>query len=448
MTPTLVLLLVLFLFIVVVVFRAIALIPQGEAAVIERLGRYTRTVSGGITLLIPFVDRVRERVDTRERVVSFPPQAVITQDNLTVAIDTVVTFQINDPARAIYGVDNYIVGVEQISTATLRDVVGGMTLEETLTSRETINRRLRGELDAATAKWGLRISRVELKAIDPPPSIQQSMEMQMKADREKRAMILTAEGRRESDIKTAEGEKQSRILSAEGEKHAAILAAEAERQATILRAEGERAAKFLEAQGEARAIQKVNAAIKSSGVTPELLAFQYMEKLPKIAEGNGSTMWMIPSQFGDSLEEFAKAFAKKDDDGVFRYEPGQIDPEAKEIATQEDTDAWFETNTDPEIAKAVAEARAVANKPVGSSLDGATTGTGNAAPSTPASGGISSRVTSGDPEPTTPASEAPRHEQPAEPVQPGQYAQPPQPRPQFEQPGFPPQMPNQRPQQP
>ena len=379
---------VILVLLIALLTASIKLIPQGEAAVIERLGRYTRTASGGITFLVPYIDRVRARVDTRERVVSFPPQAVITQDNLTVAIDTVVTFQINEPAKAIYGVDNYLVGVEQISTATLRDVVGGMTLEETLTSRETINRRLRGELDAATAKWGLRISRVELKAIDPPPSIQQSMEMQMKADREKRAMILTAEGRRESDIKTAEGEKQARILSAEGEKHASILAAEAERQATILRAEGERAAKFLEAQGEARAIQKVNAAIKSSGVTPELLAFQYMEKLPKIAEGNGSTMWMIPSQFGDSLEEFAKAFAKKDDDGVFRYEPGQIDPEAKEIAGQEDTDQWFETASDPEIAKAVAEARAVANKPVSTSLDDAA-GTGTATPDQPA---IASRV--------------------------------------------------------
>lgn len=360
---------VLFLFIIVVIFRSIALIPQGEAAVIERLGRYTRTVSGGVTLLIPFVDRVRERVDTRERVVSFPPQAVITQDNLTVAIDTVVTFQINDPARAIYGVDNYIVGVEQISVATLRDVVGGMTLEETLTSRDTINRRLRGELDSATAKWGLRISRVELKAIDPPPSIQQSMEMQMKADREKRAMILTAEGRRESDIKTAEGEKQARILSAEGEKHAAILSAEAERQAMILRAEGERAAKFLEAQGEARAIQKVNAAIKSSGVTPELLAYQYLDKLPKIAEGKGSSMWMIPSQFGDSLEEFAKTFANKGDDGVFRYEAAHVDEETKDLAGREDTANWFDTASDPEIAKAVAEARAVANKPAESPLD-------------------------------------------------------------------------------
>ena len=357
-------LLVLLAFIALVVVKSIALIPQGEAAVIERLGSYTRSVSGGITILVPFIDRVRARVDTRERVVSFPPQAVITQDNLTVAIDIVVTFQINDPAKAIYGVDNYIVGVEQISVATLRDVVGGMTLEETLTSRETINRRLRGELDAATARWGLRISRVELKAIDPPPSIQQSMEMQMKADREKRAMILTAEGRRESDIKTAEGEKQARILSAEGEKHAAILAAEAERQAMILRAEGERASRYLEAQGEAKAVQKINAAIKASKLTPEVLAFQYLDKLPKLAQGEASTMWMIPSQFGDSLEQFAKAFAKKDDEGVFRYEPSHVDEDTREKAEADDTEEWFSTASDPEIAKAVAAANAVANKPV------------------------------------------------------------------------------------
>jgi len=350
--------------VVAILTASIKLIPQGEAAVIERLGRYTRTASGGLTFLVPYIDRVRERVDTRERVVSFPPQAVITQDNLTVAIDTVVTFQINDPAKAIYGVDNYLVGVEQISVATLRDVVGGMTLEETLTSRETINRRLRGELDAATAKWGLRISRVELKAIDPPPSIQQSMEMQMKADREKRAMILTAEGKRESDIKTAEGEKQARILSAEGEKHAAILAAEAERQAMMLRAEGERAAKYLAAQGEARAIQKVNAAIKSSGVTPELLAYQYLEQLPKIANNDAATMWMIPSQFGDSLQQFARAFANKDDDGVFRYESESPNDRDREMAQADNTDRWFDTSTDPELAKALAEARAVANKHV------------------------------------------------------------------------------------
>ena len=344
---------VLLLIIATVIIKMVALIPQGEAAVIERLGTYTRTVSGGLTLLVPFVDRIRDKVDTREQVVSFPPQAVITQDNLTVAIDTVVTFQINDPARAIYGVNNYIVGVEQISVATLRDVVGGMTLEETLTSREIINRRLRGELDAATTKWGLRISRVELKAIDPPASIQQSMEMQMKADREKRAMILTAEGRRESDIKTAEGEKQAHIL-----------AAEAERQAAILRAEGTRAARYLEAQGEAKAIQKVNAAIKSAQVTPEVLAYQYLEKLPEMAKGSANKTWMIPMQFGDSLEQFAKALAKKDDEGVFRYEPKPVDDATREQANESSSEDWFNTASSPEIAEAVAAANAVANKPV------------------------------------------------------------------------------------
>ena len=358
---------VLILLIVVVVARSVALIPEGEAAVIERLGRYTRTVSGELTLLIPFIERIRAKVDTRERVFSFPPQAVITQDNLTVAIDTVVTFQVNEPERAIYGVDNYIVGVEQISTATLRDVVGGMTLEETLTSRDVINRRLRGELDAATTKWGLRISRVELKAIDPPPSIQQSMEMQMKADREKRAMILNAEGQREADIKTAEGEKQAKILAAEGEKHAAILAAEAERQAVILRAEGERAGMFLRAQGEARAIQKVNAAIRAAQITPEVLAYQYLEKLPKIAEGSANKVWVVPSQFGDSLEQFAKTLANKDDDGIFRYEPTEVDARTQELADQDaDTQHWFSTESDPEIAAAVAAANAVAQESVDS----------------------------------------------------------------------------------
>lgn len=355
---------ILIALVILTVLKSIALIPQGEAAVIERLGKWQRTVSGELTLLIPFIDRVRERVDTREQVVSFPPQAVITQDNLTVAIDIVVTFQINDPARAIYGVNNYIVGVEQISVATLRDVVGGMTLEECLTSRDVINRRLRGELDAATTKWGLRIARVELKAIDPPPSIQQSMEMQMKADREKRAMILQAEGRRESDIKTAEGAKQARILSAEGDKHAQILAAEAERQSRILRAEGERAAKYLEAQGQARAIQKVNAAIKSAQITPDVLAYQYLEKLPEMARGSSNKTWLIPMQFGDSLEQFAKALGNKDDDGVFRYEPSAVDSETKDIASEQDVSDWFNTQSAPEIAEAVAAANAQAKKSV------------------------------------------------------------------------------------
>ena len=273
--------------------------------------------------------------------------------------------------HSIYGVDNYLTGVEQTTTATLRDVVGGMTLEETLTSREVINRRLRGELDNATAKWGLRISRVELKAIDPPPSIQQSMEKQMKADREKRAMILTAEGQREADIKTAEGEKQARILAAEGEKHAAILQAEAERHAEILRAEGQRAAQYLRAQGEARSIRKINAAIKTSQVTPDVLAFQYLQKLPEMAEGSANKMWLIPSQFGDALEMFTKQFSDKDADGVFRYEAPEVNEETKAEAATDDDDDWFATQSAPEIAQAVAEANAVANKTVDNPLESA-----------------------------------------------------------------------------
>ena len=233
---------VLVVFAVIVVAKSVALIPQAEAAVIERLGRYSKTVSGQLTLLLPFVDKIRARVDLRERVVSFPPQPVITEDNLTVNIDTVVYFQVTNPQAAVYQISNYIVGVEQLTTTTLRNVVGGMTLEQTLTSRDQINGQLRGVLDEATGRWGLRVARVELRSIDPPPSIQDSMEKQMRADREKRAMILTAEGNREASIKQAEGQKQAQILSAEGAKQAAILAAEADRQSRMLRAQGERAA--------------------------------------------------------------------------------------------------------------------------------------------------------------------------------------------------------------
>lgn len=259
---------VIVLLAIVVTFKSVALVPQAEAAVIERLGRYSRTVSGQLTFLVPFADRVRAKVDLRERVVSFPPQPVITQDNLTVQIDSVVYFQVTSPQAAVYEISNYIAAVEQLTITTLRNVVGGMTLEETLTSRDQINSQLRGVLDEATGRWGLRVSRVELKAIDPPPSIQESMEKQMKADREKRAMILTAEGQREASIKTAEGQKQAQILAAEGSKQASILSAEGERQSRILRAQGERAAAYLQAQGQAKAIEKVFAAIKNGKPTP------------------------------------------------------------------------------------------------------------------------------------------------------------------------------------
>ncbi|MQY20848.1 SPFH domain-containing protein [Nocardia macrotermitis] len=356
---------VLVLLVAVVVFKSIALVPQAEAAVIERLGRYSRTVSGQLTFLVPFADRVRAKVDLRERVVSFPPQPVITQDNLTVQIDSVVYFQVTSPQAAVYEISNYIAAVEQLTITTLRNVVGGMTLEETLTSRDQINSQLRGVLDEATGRWGLRVSRVELKAIDPPPSIQESMEKQMKADREKRAMILTAEGNREAQIRTAEGAKQAQILSAEGSKQSAILSAEGERQSRILRAQGERAAAYLQAQGQAKAIEKVFAAIKSGKPTPELLAYQYMQTLPEVAKGDANKVWMVPSDFGKALEGFARNFGTQGEDGVFRYQPSADDAES--AGSEDDSDEvadWFDVKTDPAAERAVRAAEAAAAAPV------------------------------------------------------------------------------------
>ncbi|MBU8815911.1 SPFH domain-containing protein [Mycolicibacterium goodii] len=357
----LVLLVVLVVFAIIVVAKSVALIPQAEAAVIERLGRYSKTVSGQLTLLVPFIDKIRARVDLRERVVSFPPQPVITEDNLTVQIDTVVYFQVTNPQAAVYQISNYIVGVEQLTTTTLRNLVGGMTLEQTLTSRDQINTALRGVLDEATGRWGLRVARVELRSIDPPPSIQDSMEKQMRADREKRAMILTAEGSREAAIKQAEGQKQAQILAAEGAKQAAILAAEADRQSRMLRAQGERAAAYLQAQGQAKAIEKTFAAIKSGRPTPELLAYQYLQTLPQMAKGEANKVWIVPSDFGSALQGFTKMLGAPGEDGVFRYTPSPVDdaPSTPEDDSDEVAD-WFNTETDPEIARAVAKAEAEA----------------------------------------------------------------------------------------
>ncbi len=361
----LVLLAVLVVFAIIIVAKSVALIPQAEAAVIERLGRYSKTVSGQLTLLIPFIDRIRARVDLRERVVSFPPQPVITEDNLTVNIDTVVYFQVTSPQDAVYQISNYIVGVEQLTTTTLRNVVGGMTLEQTLTSRDKINAQLRGVLDGATNRWGLRVARVELRSIDPPPSIQDSMEKQMRADREKRAVILTAEGTREASIKQAEGQKQSQILAAEGAKQASILAAEGERQSRILRAQGERAAQYLQAQGQAKAIEKTFAAIKAGRPTPEMLAYQYLQTLPEMARGDANKVWLVPSDFGSALEGFTKMLGAPGSDGVFRYQPSPVDTDAPKPADDSDEVAdWFDTRTDPGIAEAVAKAEAAARTPV------------------------------------------------------------------------------------
>jgi regulator of protease activity HflC (stomatin/prohibitin superfamily) len=358
-------LVVVVLLVLIVAVKSVMVVPQAQSAVVERLGRFRTVAEPGLNMLVPFFDRVRARIDLREQVVSFPPQPVITQDNLTVSIDTVVYFQVTDARAAVYEISNYIVAVEQLTTTTLRNVVGAMSLEETLTSRDAINTQLRGVLDTETGRWGIRVARVELKAIDPPPSIKDSMEKQMRADREKRAMILNAEGTRESAIKTAEGQKQSAILAAEGQKQAAILEAEADRQSSILRAQGERASQYLQSQGQAKAIEKVFAAVKRAKPTPELLAYQSLQTLPQMAQGDANKVWVVPSDFGKSLEGFARMLGEPGDDGVFRYEPSQDTSDAPPAeAVEESVQAWFDTSTNPEVAEAVRAAEAVARKEV------------------------------------------------------------------------------------
>ncbi len=265
---------VVIVLVLVMLARTVRIVPQARAGVVERLGRYSRTLNPGLAIIIPFVDRLRPLIDLRETVVSFAPQPVITEDNLVVSIDSVIYFQVTDARAATYEIANYIQAIEQLTVTTLRNVIGGMALEKTLTSRDDINTQLRGVLDEATGKWGIRVNRVELKAIDPPLSIQETMEKQMRADREKRAAVLTAEG-----------VKQSQILTAEGEKQAAILTAEGQRQASILRAEG-----------EAKAIETVFKAIHEGNPDPQLLAYQYLQTLPQIAAGEASKLWIIPSE--------------------------------------------------------------------------------------------------------------------------------------------------------
>ncbi|HVL62329.1 MAG TPA: SPFH domain-containing protein [Microbacterium sp.] len=276
-----------FIFVLVVIVRSIRIIPQATAGVVERLGRYHKTLMPGLNILVPFIDRVRPLIDMREQVVSFPPQPVITEDNLVVSIDTVIYFQVTDPRAATYEIRNYLGAVEQLTTTTLRNVVGGLNLEEALTSRDEINGQLRIVLDEATGKWGIRVGRVELKAIDPPISIQDSMEKQMRAERDRRALILTAEGTKQSAILTAEGARQAEILRAEGDKQAAVL----------------------RAQGEAEAIQTVFSAIHLGNPDDKLLAYQYLQTLPKIADSASSKLWIIPSEFTEALKGMSTAFA-------------------------------------------------------------------------------------------------------------------------------------------
>ncbi|MER8268438.1 SPFH domain-containing protein [Streptomyces griseus] len=286
MNAIVIVLIILVVLVFIALIKTIQVIPQASAAIVERFGRYTRTLNAGLNIVVPFIDSIRNRIDLREQVVPFPPQPVITQDNLVVNIDTVIYYQVTDARAATYEVASYIQAIEQLTVTTLRNIIGGMDLERTLTSREEINAALRGVLDEATGKWGIRVNRVELKAIEPPTSIQDSMEKQMRADRDKRAAILTAEGIRQSQILTAEGEKQSAILRAEGEAKAAALRAE----------------------GEAQAVRTVFEAIHAGDPDQKLLSYQYLQMLPKIAEGDANKLWIVPSEIGDALKGLSGAF--------------------------------------------------------------------------------------------------------------------------------------------
>ncbi len=305
------------LLVVITVLRSVRIIPQARARNVERFGRYRKTLEPGMNFIIPMIDRVKPMIDLREQVVSFLGQPVITEDNLVVLIDTVLFFQVTDPRAADYEIVDYIQAIEQLTATMLRSVIGSMDLEQTLTSRDKINSLLRSVLDDASGKWGIRVTRVELKAIDPPKSVKDAMEKQMRAEREKRAAILTAEGVRQSKILTAEGEKQSAILTAEGAKQGAILRAE----------------------GQAAAIATVFQAVHDNDPDPKLLAYQYLQTLPQIAQGAGSTFWVIPSEVTSALRSVAGAFGGGDAASVPPAEPSRPRRERPAVPAADSTAA-------------------------------------------------------------------------------------------------------------
>ncbi len=275
-------------FVLFVASKTVRVVPQARAGVVERLGRYSRTLQPGLTIVVPFIDKVKPLIDLREQVVAFEPQPVITEDNVSIGVDTVLYFTITDPKSAAYEIANPLQAIEQLTVTTLRNVIGGLTLEQTLTSRDEINTKLRVVLDEATGKWGIRINRVEIKSVDPPASIQEAMEKQMRAERDRRASILTAEGVKTSAILTAEGEKQAAVLRAEGAKQSAILRSE----------------------GEAKAIDTVFRAIHEGAPDEALLSYQYLQMLPQLAKGEANKLFIIPSELTQALGNLGGAVTK------------------------------------------------------------------------------------------------------------------------------------------
>jgi regulator of protease activity HflC (stomatin/prohibitin superfamily) len=335
------------LIVVITLLRSVRVVPQQRMDVVERLGKYQRTLKPGLNLLVPFVDAVRTKVDMREQVVSFPPQPVITSDNLVVSIDTVLYFKVVDPVRATYEIANFLQAIEQLTVTTLRNVIGSLDLEKALTSREEINRHLSGVLDETTGRWGIKVTRVEIKAIEPPPSIRDSMEKQMRAERERRATILNAEGHKQSQILTAEGEKQ----------------------AAVLRAEGDRASRILTAEGQAKAVKTVFDAIHAADPNPQVLAYQYMQALPQIAAGQSNKVWIIPAELTKALEGIGGALGGLSGMGTL---PGTARPMVEEA----DSDAAEAAEAAAEAARAAsasaADAAREASTAVGGPTDGAT----------------------------------------------------------------------------
>lgn len=318
--------------VIVAIVRSVLQVHQGYTVIVERLGKYHKTLKPGLHFLVPFIDSVRQRIDMREQVVPFPPQPVITSDNIVVNIDTVIYYQVTQPEAATYEIANPMSAIEQLAVTTLRNIIGAMDMEQALTGRDQINGQLRGVLDEATGRWGIRVSRVELKAIDPPATVQSAMEQQMKAERDRRAAILTAEGIKQSAILTAEGEKQSAILRAEGQAQSTIL----------------------QAQGESRAILQVFDAIHRGNVDPKLLSYEYLKTLPKIADSKSSKLWIVPTELTAALDAVTKGFAGAG---------SQDDVPAVDFGDDEIADSLAQTNLQ-DVDEALAVAKGEANRAV------------------------------------------------------------------------------------
>lgn len=300
-------LLIIILIVIVLSLSCVKVIKQSKVGIVMRLGKFQKKADTGVHFLIPFLDQMAYVIDLRENVVDFPPQPVITKDNVTMQIDTVVYFQVTDPVRYVFEIANPISAIENLTATTLRNIIGELDLDETLTSRDIINTKMRSILDEATDKWGIKVNRVELKNIMPPQDIQVAMEKQMRAERERRESILQAEGEKQSSILKAEGEKQSAILKAEAKKEAMVREAEGEKQSRILRAEGEaesiRQVAQAKAEGEATIIKNVFQAMKESDIDDNMLALKSMEALEKLAESD-STKLVLPSETVNFLGSF------------------------------------------------------------------------------------------------------------------------------------------------